>query len=400
MFNAENFPFILGMELLRPRPNYIARAVFQPAYVWDVSAQPGEQVRLDRYSYFGDDGSLTEDARRRLPDQLIGAQNSRNLSKQELFISVDEYTGPGSGDSNNPNSPGNVRLAYKTIALAQQRMLYDPSLFNNPAKVHQFHQSIGSLTLLDDYQRWNDRIYINKAMSVPTKYNPGGVADGGTYASGPPKFDVNRDLKTIVEMLQSKNVPTFDDGYYRALVTPRFLKHLRQDDKFTEVARYPGFAPVETLIDPSNPYAPPMMPHPNAVNVINNPNMALFAGMLAGQSVQSSQMAQDQFPCGFVFEGVRFFVTNNIPNELVNLTYTSSTDATNHPTGAANRTAYPGLFFGKDLIGEAAATNEPVRCKVNGNDDYQRFLILIWQAFGGWQVLNRDFGIVARTYAD
>ncbi|MFA9202047.1 MAG: hypothetical protein ACEQSC_00650, partial [Candidatus Nanopelagicaceae bacterium] len=71
-----------------------------------------------------------------------------------------------------------------------------------------------------------------------------------------------------------------------------------------------------------------------------------------------------------------------------------------HPTGLANREAFPGIFFGQQLIGEALATNEPVRCKVNGNDDYGRFAIMIWQCFGGWALLNPDFGIVARSYGN
>lgn len=396
--SAESLIPILGMELIRPRANYIARAVFEPQQVWDASAQPGKQVRLDRYGYFGADGSLTKDARRRRPDQLIGANNSRNINKTELFIDIDEYSGPGGGDINDPSKPGNVRLSFENILL-QQRNLYDPAVFQDPTRRHQFHQSIGSETLLDDYQRWIDSVYINEAMQVSRKYNPGAVDDGGTYQSGPPKFDVNNDLKTIVEQLQLNNVPTFSDGLYRALVHPTFLKHLTQDEKFTEVARYPGFSPIATMSDPNNAFAPLTMPHPNAVNAMNNPNALAFYGALTGQMAVCNDMNQ-MFPTGFCFGGVRFFVSNNMPTELVPLNYTSSTNAAKHPTGLQNREGFPGIFFGQQLIGEALATNEPVRCKVNGNDDYGRFAIIIWQAFGGWQLLNPDFGIVARSYGN
>lgn len=395
-FTAESLIPILGMELLRPRPNYIARVVFEPQQVWDASAQPGKQVRLDRYGYFGADGSLTKDARRRLPDQLIGANNSRQLNKQELFISIDEYTGPGGGDINDPSKPGNVRISFENIML-QQRNLYDINVFQDPTRRHQFHQSIGSETLLDDYQRWMDSVYINEAMQVNTRYNPSDVADGGTYASGPAKFTVNEDLETIVERLKTANVPTFSDGLYRCLAHPKFIKHLRQDTRFQQVSQYPGYVPIGSITDPNNAFAIPSMPHPNQVSALNNPNMLAMYGSTLGNA-SNGTLGDNMFPTGFVFGGVRFFESNNIPTELVNLNYTTSTDPARHPTGPQNREAFPAIFFGQQLIGEALATNEPVRCKVNGNDDYQRFAIMIWQCFGGWQILNPDFGIVARSY--
>ena len=397
-FSAESLIQILGMELLRPRANYIARAVFEPVQVWDASAQPGKQVRLDRYGFFGADGSLTKDARRRQPEQIIGANNSRQLNKSELFINIDEYTGPGGGDITDPSKPGNVRLSFENLMLAQ-RNLYDISVFSDPSRRHQFHQSIGSETLLDDYQRWMDSVYIAEAMAVTRKYNPGDIPDGGTYASGPPKFTTREDLETIVEQLKIANVPTFSDGLYRALVHPKFLKHLRQDPAFTEVARYPGFMPI-TSMQTDNAFAPLVMPHPNDVNAMNNPNVLMFMGSLANQTPGAGTAGSQMFPTGFVYQGVRFFESNNIPTELVTLTYTATTDAVRHPSGTQLREAFPGIFFGQQLIGEALATNEPVRCKVNGNDDYGRFAIMIWQCFGGWQLLNSDFGIVARSYGN
>ena len=396
--SAESLIPILGTELIRPRPNYIARAVLEPKYVWDASAQPGKQVRLDRYGFFGDNGDLTKDSRRRQSDQLIGANNSRQLNKTEIYLSIDEYTGPSGGDINDPSKPGNVRLSFENIML-QQRMIYDPNVFRDPTRRHQFHQSIGSETLLDDYQRWLDRVFINEALASNGRYNPGGVAAGGTYASGPPKFTVNADLKTVVETLQMKNAPTFSDGLYRAIVHPRFVKHLMQDAAFTEVARYPGYAPIQTMQDPSNPFAPLIMPHPNTVNAMQNPNMLAWYAQLTGQASVGMGAAQ-MFPTGFVFGGVRFFVSNNVPTQLINLNYTASTNPAAHPTGLQPREAFPGIFFGADLIGEVQATQEPVRCKVNGNSDYDRFAIIIWQAFGGWQNINPDFGVVAYSYGD
>jgi hypothetical protein len=144
-----DFPLLLIRELIRVRPQYLMRYITQPAFVWDATLQVGKQAQMDRYDYLGDDGSLTLDARRRMPDELVGTHNSRNLSKSKTLITIDEYTGPSKGDPNNPTAPGNLRLSYEKIKLAQ-RFLYDSQQFDNPALVHQFHQSIGSLTLFDD----------------------------------------------------------------------------------------------------------------------------------------------------------------------------------------------------------------------------------------------------------
>lgn len=88
-----------------------------------------------------------------------------------------------------------------------------------------------------------DRVFINEALKGKFTYNPDGVADGGAYTglTEPPKFDVTTDLLTVVERLRSDNVPTFADGNYRCLASPRFMKHLRANSDFREVARYPGF---------------------------------------------------------------------------------------------------------------------------------------------------------------
>ncbi len=89
-----------------------------------------------------------------------------------------------------------------------------------------------------------------------------------------------------------------------------------------------------------------------------------------------------------------------MPTATVNLNYTASTNATLHPTGAANRTGYLGIFLGQQAVGEAIATEVPVSVRLNNSDDYQRFLIAIWAMYGGWALTNDRFVTVARTYGD
>lgn len=389
----DDFPIILIRELVRPRPQYIARYVVQPQFVWDANLQRGKQAQMDRYNYFGDDGSLTYEARIRQPKQIIGTSNQRQITKEKVMVTINELTGPSKGDPNDPNAPGNLTLDYETIQLAQ-RMLYDPTAFDNPMLAYQFHQSIGSLTLLDDYQRWQDRIYMNELLKSTYTYNPGDVPDGGTYLNGPPKIDIRNDLNTIAEQMETRNVPKFDDGYYYALLSPRMLKHFRQDEDFRRVAAVASYVPSEYVQDPRI-FAPARMP-PAGINYQTQPNQLIFQGMGFNQT----GFGNAQMPVGVVFEGFRLFMSNNLPTAVVPFTYTNSANPTRHPTGLANRTCYLGIFFGKESLGEALGTHLPTRVKKNENSDYGRFLILVWQTFMGLTLLNPSFVTVARTAGD
>ena len=102
--------------------------------------QPGQTVQLDRYRFWGAPGTKTQ--RERTQDQTIGTANSRSIVKDKVLVSLREYTGPA--DPNNANLPSTFKIARETLMTAQ-RLLLDTGNLN------MFHQSIGSLTLLDDY---------------------------------------------------------------------------------------------------------------------------------------------------------------------------------------------------------------------------------------------------------
>ena len=104
---------------------------------------PGQTVQLDRYSYFGQPGS--KESRERSPDQTIGTASSRNITKQKVNVTLREYTGPA--DPTDPNAPSTFKVSRENLMTAQRMLLDTGSL-------GVFHQSIGSLTLLDDYRRW------------------------------------------------------------------------------------------------------------------------------------------------------------------------------------------------------------------------------------------------------
>ena len=227
-------------------------------------------------------------------------------------------------------------MARETLITAQ-RLLLDTGNLN------VFHQSIGSLTLLDDYRRWRDRVFANELLKAEGcgkadqdqggYYLPGGKekADGNpiaTYAAGESaKFDITTDLLEVVKDMRKRNVPTFADGYYRCIVDPTAMMHLRQNSDFREIARYPGTGMI-------NPMAPEM--HPDA-NFFKGMGPAYGqAGFVAGQPVM---------PTGFLFEGVRWFESTNLPEQSYNLTITDEA------AGAADYDAAQLIFFGPQAVG-------------------------------------------------
>ena len=89
--------------------------------------------------------------------------SSRSIVKDKVLVSLREYTGPA--DPNNTNLPSTFKIARETLMTAQ-RLLLDTGNLN------MFHQSIGSLTLLDDYRRWRDRVFIDELANLPSPIIP------------------------------------------------------------------------------------------------------------------------------------------------------------------------------------------------------------------------------------
>jgi hypothetical protein len=52
VFIDNDFPKILGAELYRPHPAYIAEMAVEPVVVHDFTRQPGQTVQLDRYKFW------------------------------------------------------------------------------------------------------------------------------------------------------------------------------------------------------------------------------------------------------------------------------------------------------------------------------------------------------------
>ena len=96
---------------------------------------------------------------------------------------------------------------------------------------------------------------------------------------------------------------------------------------FRSVARYPG----QGVVDPMNPGLAP-----NAHNFLGFGPAYGQAGFVAGQPVM---------PTGFLFEGVRWFESTNLPETSYNLIITDKN------ASAADYAAAQLIFFGPQAVG-------------------------------------------------
>ena len=381
MFIDNDFPKLLGAELYRPHPAYIVEMACEPVVVHDFTKQPGQTVQLDRYRFFGAPG--TKSNRERTQDQTIGTANSRSIVKDKVLVSLREYTGPA--DPNNANLPSTFKIARETLMTAQ-RLLLDTGNLN------MFHQSIGSLTLLDDYRRWRDRVFLDELFKAESRGKSSDTQGGYYYPENPTKatstslpaytaaqyaserfkFNVKTDLLEVVKGLRKRNVPVFADGYYRCIADPSFMKDMRADSGFREVARYPG------------------MGQPNPLMGAQSPNSAVYGGGQFGQAQFVG--GEPVMPSGFVFEGVRFFESTNMPSKTISVDIGDG-------NGAQTRDTPPALFFGPQSVGVGIG-GPNAQVLINNNDYFSRFIILIWQLYAGFANLNKDFTTVGFTVTE
>ena len=378
MWIDNDFPKLLGQELHRPHPSYILEAVSAPLVVWDWGKTPGQTVQLDRYRFWGQPG--TKDSRARTADQTLGTASSRNIVKDKVLVTLTEYTGPA--DPVDPSAPSTFKVARETL-LTGQRLLLDYG------SLTMFHQSIGSMTMLDDYRRWKDRVFSDEMFKAESN-GQSSVSQGGYYypqakakAGSAPfltysgaetgKFSVKRDLLQVVRDMNKRNVPRFEDGFYRAVVDPSAMMHLRQDSDFREIARYPG----NGLVDPMNP--------------ATQPNANFFMGMGPAYGQTGFVQGQQVGPTGFVFEGVRWFESTNLAAKSLQVSIAAGSISN------AVTTAAPILFYGPQAVGVGIGGKD-AEILLSNDDDFGRFIIMIWSLFGAFELLNKDFVTVGYSF--
>lgn len=94
---------------------------------------------------------------------------------------------------------------------------------------------------------------------------------------------------------------------------------------------------------------------------------------------------------GFLFEGVRWFESTNLPEKSLQVTITDASITSTVTTAA------PMLFFGPQAVGVGIGGNN-AQILLNNNDDFSRFIIMIWSLFAGFEILNKDFVTVAYSF--
>lgn len=308
-----------AMMLLEPKPSY----VFDQFALKEIEfgKGKGDTVQLNRYPYFGDVG-LTEVARTLDESVAIGISDPVNQEINKISVVLKEYSGPYNGTA---SAVAPLGVTEKVARQAQAKLIDS----GNPA---DFFNSIGGRSLKDDHDRWHDRVLCNLMLTTTNVRNPDGVVDGSTAVTGTGSKLDHEDLMAIKEQMLSANVPTFEDGLYYAVVSPRMEKHLRQDSDFREAMNY------------------------------YNPTMRM-RGELG------------------IYEGFRFFISTNMPTATVN-----------------SLTAHQGVFFGAQAVGYGEG-DFPVQVRMNKNDDYERFIYLIWLVYRGYSVLDSRFIFKARSFA-
>jgi hypothetical protein len=98
---------------------------------------------------------------------------------------------------------------------------------------------------------------------------------------------------------------------------------------------------------------------------------------------------------GFLFEGVRWFESTNIASHTYNVAIQGAKGFTGN-TAKQNPAALM-MFFGPQSIGIGIGGNN-AQVALNSNDDFSRFVILIWLLYAGWEVLNMDFVTIAHSF--
>jgi len=305
--------------LIDPTPKYVFDQFASKEI--DFGKSKGDTVYLNRYPHLGDVG-LTESLRAISESSTIGTADPVNLTAEQVTVTLKEYGGPYNSTASKIAPLG----ITEKVAMRAQNKLIDSK---NPA---DFFNSIGGMILKDDHDRLHDRILCNLLLTSTNKLNPDGVADGSTATTSTGSKLDTADLQTIKETLQSNDAPTFSDGLYYAVISSRMEKHLKQDTSFREAMYYA------------------------------NPN-SLLRGEIG------------------VYEGFRFFSSNNIPTATINAL-----------------TAYQGLFFGDSSVGYGEG-DMPVEVRLNKNDDYARFMYLVWLVYRGYALLDESFVVKARTFA-
>lgn len=328
LFTDSVVPNILGAELVRRRPAYVAAIAVQPTTAHEFGRGSGDTVELNRQAFIGT-VSMTKEAREVGESQRIGQPANTPSIKSLVRLVLKEYIGPVDGDG--VGAPLTVGL--KTMNYGRRNMW--------ERGVQMFHQSIGSETLADDYQRFMDKaMVINELVKTTVTRNPGGVADGATLITSKVS---SADTLRITEQLTNFNVARFDDGFWHCLCDPRYLTHLQEDTNISG-----DYRAVLT-------------------GLAYNGQQTSSVQMMGATAAVSTPSGVPLFlpPQPFVYNGVAYWASTLIDTKTVN-----------------SLTARNAYYFGPGsvLMGSGGPDGE-VNVRLHESTDYGRIYAYIWQAY-------------------
>lgn len=284
------------LRLLDQRWMSIARDFAQ---VVSEPTTPGKVILVDQPRYLG--GTFTEVSRRLTEGTPVSA-TPQAATMGQVTVTIREYAGPHDGS------------AVAPIGITD---------FLKRRATHNLVEYIGTL-LRRDRNRWVDRVIIELLVSTTNVTTPGDVAEGSLVAGSKMTED---ELSEGLRKLQERSIPTFANGMYMMVISPKHFEDLRADTKFRESVRYLGT------------------------------DGALVSGHLANHG------------------GFMIVVSSNIPTKGV---------------GAGGAvTGYQAVAFGPQAVGWAIGMDAEARR--SKDDDYGREDRVLWIAHEGWALLDTDF---------
>lgn len=342
--------------------NYALRRALEVTPIWNPNVTLGQYAQLKRFPTLGDRG-LSKQQRTREADQQIGTNRTVSVDPRVRQVKIREFTGPSTLDGLPAClhiTETDMRFAIHSLWMRVQRGDYIGGLT-------EFHQSIGSMLLADDYARSDDRFLAMELMRGIFKYNPGAKSDANVVNTD--KITV-ADLRRINEQLARLNTSAYPNGRRRIVCDERWMRHLKEDPEFREFA----------IAHASNSAIPPMM----------NPYYTVPSGQ--GMLATGLGPAMDAPPpMVYSFENFDFFVTNTLPTKLITTT-------------SGPQRAYLAFAFGPNTVGEVVADRGP-NVRNYENRDYGRHEFFIWQKFGEVEYMLDDdehsgCSIEIRTFAN
>lgn len=333
-FAVDYVPILLGQSLLTRAPNYVALQAVQPVTKHDFAAARTKLVEFNQFKRWGPRG-WTKNQRRRDKLQVLGTANSEGLSSDRFTLQIGEFTGP-SRDNGDPSSLWITLedMLYSRINLMQEGLA-------------DWHESIGSRNMADDYTGFMDRMCINETLNTTVKLNPGNKADAAVLATDKA---LSVDLDRAVYNLTIRNTKAFPDGLYHGLMDLVYMFHLYQDPEFKQTAlalHQNAQVPIST------PYGQSLLP-------------SFLRTATPGSQVPSGMpgMGQDQSPLvPILYKNLLLYPSNNMPKRLIN-----GFDASLCSVFGPNTVAY-------------GSGGRGVRMKIHNDTDYNRHFRYIWSHF-------------------